>query len=208
MQAVIFDFGGVLVRTEDLSCRRRWESRLDLPDWGLERLVLGSEISTQAQRGQATEQEVWEYVARTCRLDPQELAELQRDFWSGDRLDPVLAQFLRELRPRYKTAILSNAWPQARQVFVQKYGLGELVDLIVISAEEGLLKPGRRIYERTVQRLGVQPAQAIFVDDNPDNAAGAQRVGLRAVHFKNTEQALAEVRAHLGEGQTASEGTN
>lgn len=198
IRAVIFDFGGVLVRTVDLSGRRKWEARFGLVDWELAQAVFDSEASTRAQLGQGSPEEVWQHVAELYQLDSGQLDELQRDFWRGDQLDPVLVRFLRSLRPRYKTAILSNAWHGAREVFGQKYGLGDVVDLMVISAEEGLMKPDPRIYRMALKRLGIRPEEAVFVDDMKRNVEGARAVGMWAVRFKDTEQALTELREHLG----------
>jgi epoxide hydrolase-like predicted phosphatase len=197
IRAVIFDFGGVLVRTEDTSGRRKWEARFGLPDWGLERLIFGSEASTKAQLGQATEADIWQHVVDTLKLSQEELAQLQRDFWLGDRLDDDLVHFLRDLRPRYKTAVLSNAWPNARQVFTELFGLGNAVDAMVISSEEGIMKPDARIYQIAAERLGIQPEEAVFVDDMAANIQGAQAIGMHGIQFESTDQVVKEVRKAL-----------
>lgn len=200
IRAVIFDFGGVLVRTEDDSGRRRWEERLGLPRRGLERLVFESDVSVQAMLGQVPEEAVWQNVARVLHLSAAELAELRRDFWAGDRLDPRLFAFLSSLRPRYRTGLLSNAWGSARTVFTGKYGLGQVLDVLVISAEEGVVKPEARIYHIALERLGVRPEEAVFIDDMEENVVGAQKVGLHGIHFRGTDQAIAEVRRYLDGG--------
>jgi epoxide hydrolase-like predicted phosphatase len=197
IRAVIFDFGGVLVRTEDSSGRRKWEKRLGLPEGGLARVVFDSEVAARSMVGQATEAEIWEHVAATFGLNDEQLRELRRDFWSGDRLDAGLVRFLRDLRPRYKTAILSNAWPGTRETFTQIFGLDAVVDEMVISAEEGVAKPDARIYQIAVERLAVQPEEAVFVDDMAENAQRARAFGMWGIHFKSTEQAISEVQKHL-----------
>ncbi|MGQ9502689.1 MAG: HAD family hydrolase [Anaerolineae bacterium] len=197
IRAVIFDFGGVLVRTEDASGRREWERRLGLFPGELDQLVFASEVAWRSMLGQATQRDVWSYIARRHGLDDATLQQMRRDFWSGDRLDEGLVQFLRSLRPRYKTAILSNAWPGARRMFTEHFKLHEAVDAFIISSEEGVAKPDPRIYQIALQRLGVQPHEAIFVDDFPENVAGAQRLDIIAVLFHDTRQAIAEVQRHL-----------
>ena len=197
IRAVIFDFGGVLVRTVDTSSREKWEQRFGLPAWGLARIVFESAVSVRAMLGQLPEAEVWDHVAETLHLDADELQELRRDFWAGDRLDTALADFLRGLRPRCKTAILSNAWGNARAVFIDKFGLDEVVDAMVISAEEGVTKPDPRIYRIALERLGVRPEEAVFVDDFAENVEGARAVGMRGVLFRDSAQAMAEVEEHL-----------
>lgn len=197
VRAVIFDFGGVLVRTEDDSGRRKWEERLGLPRGELERLVFESDVSVRAMRGQASEEAVWQHVAQVLHLNAEELAELRYDFWAGDRLDPHLLAFLSSLRPRYRVGLISNAWDNARAVFTEKYGLGPVLDVLVISAEEGVMKPEARIYHIALERLGVRPEEAVFIDDIEENVIGARKAGLHGIHFRGTDQTIAEVRRYL-----------
>ncbi len=197
IRAVIFDFGGVLIRSQDESGRRKWEARLGLSEGDLADIVFGSDASARATVGELPADAVWQHVAERFGLDAAQLQELQRDFWRGDFFDTELVQFLRDLRPRYKTAILSNAWPNARELFVEHFGLGTAVDAMIISAEERVAKPDPRIYQVAVERLDVAFHEAVFVDDMERNVRAAQQLGMKGVHFRSTPQALAEVRAHL-----------
>jgi epoxide hydrolase-like predicted phosphatase len=197
IRGVIFDFGDVLLRTEDSGGRRKWEKYLGLPEGELSRVVFESEVADRSMVGNATEADVWKHVASTFSLNDQQLRELRRDFWSGDRIDARLLGFLRDLRPCYRTAILSNAWPGAREVFTQTLGLGDVVDEMIISAEEGVAKPDARIYRIAVRRLGVQTEETVFVDDLAENVQGARAVGMWGVQFTSTEQTIAEVKKYL-----------
>lgn len=183
IRAVIFDIGGVLVRTEDQEPRRKWERRFGLPEWGLADLVFNCPASRRASVGQATRHEVWAEVARRLSLTPAELEELKVDFWRGDVWDAGLLTFIRSLRPRYKTGILSNAWPDAREA-VKAHVNGEAFDVIVISGEEGVEKPDPEIYRRALGRLNVSAPEAVFVDDMPVNVEAARGLGMRGVHFQ------------------------
>jgi putative hydrolase of the HAD superfamily len=197
IKAVIFDFGGVLLRTEDPGGRREWEKRLGLQTGELDRIVFGSDTTDRSMVGLATQDDVWQRVAARLDLDDETLQELRRDFWSGDRLDVELVQFVRELHRRCKTAILSNAWPGARRAFVQRFGLGEAVDEIIVSSEECIAKPDARIYRIAAERLGVAPQEALFVDDMEENVEAARAIGMRGIRFSNTRQAIAEIQKHL-----------
>jgi putative hydrolase of the HAD superfamily len=173
----------VLVRTEDLEPRRKWEKRFGLPEWGLAELVFNCPASRRASVGQATRHEVWAEVARQLSLTPTELEELKVDFWKGDVWDTGLLAFIRSLRPRFQTGIISNAWPDAREA-VKSYVNGETFDVIVFSGEEGVEKPDPEIYRRALARLNVAPAEAVFVDDMLPNVEAARALGLGGVHFQ------------------------
>lgn len=201
IQAVIFDVGGVLVRTEGRHVRRRWEARLGLPEFGLGRAIFGSEASARAAIGQGSVVQVWQQVAAQFGLNEEQVHELERDFWSDDRLDVELAQFVRDLRPRAKTGILSNAWPDARRVLTDKFGLGDAVDVMILSAEVGCAKPDPRIYRIAVEQLGVRLDEAVFVDDMAENVAAAQALGMGGIQFHSTAQTIAEIEMYLDEQQ-------
>ena len=196
-QAVIFDFGGVLVRTFDQSGRWRWDERLGLPRGSVERAVFNSMLARQATAGAAPVLAIWDDVAQTLGLDSDQLRQFRLDFFSGDRLDAELVEFLRGLRPTYKTAILSNAWSNGRRVIAEDYGLADAVDEIIVSAEEGVAKPDARLYRLAVQRLGAPAAAAIMVDDFVDNVNGAVAAGLTGVLFRSTAQVIADLNLLL-----------
>ncbi|MBL8056312.1 MAG: HAD family phosphatase [Anaerolineales bacterium] len=194
LRAVIFDIGGVLVRTADLEPRRKWERRLGLPDWGLARLVFENPAAAESTVGRASPEAVWAQAAERLALTPAELAELQVDFWRGDVWDEALLAYIRSLRPRYKTGIISNAWVGMRAMHQPRLNESTF-DLIVYSAEEGLAKPDPALYQRTLARLGVAPAEAVFVDDVPENVAAARALGMAGVHFQPGVDVPAEFAA-------------
>ena len=200
IRAVIFDFGGVIVRTEDQSPRLKWAERLGVTPEVLSATVFDSDASTEATIGRVPAEAIWAHVAASFSLDAATLAQLRSEFFAGDRRDDALVAFLRGLRPAYKTGILSNAWSDGRQIIAGKFALGDAVDDLVVSAEVGVAKPDPRIYELATTRLGVRPDETIFVDDFMRNIDGARKFGMQAVHFRNREQAIADVRALLAGG--------
>ena len=184
IRAIVFDFGGVLVRTEDHSGRRQWEARLGLSERDLDRLVFDSDIAIRATVGEVDDSAVWDNVAAALKLAAEQIENFRSDFWAGDKLDQDLVALLVALRPRYKTAILSNAWSNGRELIARTYGLDQVVDTIIISAEERLAKPDPRLYQRVAERLGVKPEEAVLVDDYLANIEGARAAGWQAIHFR------------------------
>ena len=193
IKAILFDVGGVLLRTFDQGPRQRWEKRLGLPPGGLEALVLNSERGHMAQRGEVTEEEHWQWVGHTLQLPAADLDQFRRDFWAGDRLDSGLVRDIRRLRRGYRTGIISNAFDGLRHVLHTQYPIADAFDEIVVSAEEGIMKPDARIFERALSRIGCGPQEAVFIDDMAANVAGARAVGLAAVHFTSDVDLLAQL---------------
>jgi epoxide hydrolase-like predicted phosphatase len=90
-----------------------------------------------------------------------------------------------------RTALLSNSWGNE----YDRELLGRLFDTVVISGEVGLRKPEPEIYRLTASRLGVEPAQCVFVDDLAPNVRGAVAVGMVGVHHIDTATTVAELEA-------------
>lgn len=193
IQAIIFDVGGVLVRTQDQSGRRAWEERLGLTPGQLESIVLNSEMGHRAQRGQITDDDLWAWVSQRFGLG-HELDAFRRDFWRGDAVDQGLVALVGRLNRRYQTAIISNA-TDALLTTLEDYQLLAEFDLVVGSAYEGLMKPAPAIFETALIRLGRAAAETVFIDDAPANIAGAQAVGLQAILFTPALDLPAELAA-------------
>ncbi len=197
-RAVLFDFGGVLLTTVDRAARHRWAERLNLDPVAMEAQIFESELMARAMIGEVSVDEMWRGIGEMLGLDAEQAEALETDFFRGERLNEELLDFARSLQPHYKMAILSNAWDNAREVFTDLFGLDEVFETMIISAEVRLAKPDPRIYHLALERVGVRPGEAVFLDDMRENVEAARDIGLRAVLYQNNRQAIADVQAQLG----------
>lgn len=194
LSAVIFDFGGVLVRTRSQHLRAAWEQRLSLPPGGASAVVFDSASGRAAQIGQISDAEHWRWIAQTLQLDSATLAQFRHDFFAEDLLDRELLAYIDRLAAAgFHVGLLSNAADNARTVFVDSYGILDHFHSVTISAEERVMKPDPRIFSIALARAGAQPHQAIFVDDFAENIAGARAVGMIGVHFVDPVAAQQEL---------------
>jgi putative hydrolase of the HAD superfamily len=206
LAAVLFDIGGVLY-IPDVSLNEKWKRRLELPPGQLGEVLFANPIAERALVGKATQEEMWDHVGRRFRLPLIELAALKYDMWEGGAWDTALLDFVRTLRPRYKTGTISDAVPGTRED-VRQYVNGDVFDGDVFdgdvfSAEEGVRKPDPEIYTRALSRLGVAPEEAIFVDDRPKNVEGARQVGMHALHHTSSVGVRQEIARLLGLNRTS-----
>jgi epoxide hydrolase-like predicted phosphatase len=197
IKAVIFDLGGVLLRTMDPQPRQQLASQLGLSAHDLERVVYGSPTAALAMVGKITAEQHKQEVLRTLRLSPELVEEFSDRFWGGDHLDWELVHFIRELKGEYTTALLSNAWDDLRALITNTWKIADIFDQIFISAEMGLAKPDPVIYQKVIAALGQEPSQMVFVDDFIENIEAARTAGLQAVHFRDQEGALLELAEYL-----------
>jgi len=193
---VFFDLGGVIVRTEFQAPRERLAQRLGMTYEGLVKLVFEGESSRRASLGEISTQEHWAAVIRALSLPPSAAEIVGQEFFAGDFLDRELLNFIRSLRPHYKTGLISNAWPDLRDYIVRSK-FDDAFDEMVISAEVGLMKPDPRIYHLALQKTGVAPAAAVFLDDFAENIEAARAVGMYAIQFTQPEKALEELKQLL-----------
>ncbi len=199
IKALIFDVGGVLVRTEDPGSRQRLAEKLGLHLHELYDAVFGSDTWKLAQLGRITTDDHWQAVGRRLGLAwPDEANAFRVAFFAGDRLDRNLLALILRLRTRYKIALLSNATSNLHCWIADEWDIpADVFDEIVVSAETGVMKPDPEIYRIVLARLDVAPHEAIFVDDFAENVEAARTLGIAAVRFSSPEALLAELNSRL-----------
>jgi len=193
IKAFIFDFGGVLARTEDYTPRHAWDERLGLPTGSVERAVHHSDIWIQAQLGRISPRVYWNGVAELLYMRKDDIDELRRDFFSGDRLNHKLVALIRDLRDkRYPVALLSNESLQLESR-LREYGIHDLFDHILISAQIGMMKPDPTVYRVALHTAGAAPHETVFIDDSLVNVRGAQPLGIHTILFRPELDLKAEI---------------
>lgn len=116
--------------------------------------------------------------------------------FAGVQQDLAMVQAVRSARAAgVRTALVSNSWGVHRY---PQDTLNELFDGVVISGEEGVRKPSRRMYELGAERAGVPATQCVFVDDLEFNLKPAQELGMATVHHTSAETSIAELERLLG----------
>ena len=188
IEAIIFDFGGVLVPFSQMDSLKEQEVRLGLqpgkpaetlwqsPDWRL------------AEVGDITDEEFWRRTGpRLGFHTPEAIRDFLRELFRDAETDRRMADLLRRLRGRYRLGLLSNASDILPRLLRERYGLNGLFDVEVISALVGLAKPDPAIYQLALERIGTAPAATVFVDDYEPNVVAAAELGIQAIHFVGYE---------------------
>ena len=196
IKAVFFDFGGVIGRTVDSGPRQRQADRLGISLKPLAEAVFFCESARRATLGEISESAHWVDVMHGLGLPEEQAPSFSSEFFSGDQLDQALLAFIRSLRPAYRTGLISNAWSGLRGYIVQEK-FEDAFDEMIISAEVGIAKPDPAIFHLALERFGVQPAEAVFVDDFIENIEAARTTGLFAIHFTQPEAAVDELKKLL-----------
>lgn len=209
-RAVIFDLGGV-VFPSPLDAFREYERRHGLPHRFISEVVVGGGETgawSRFERGELSADEFAAAFESECLTAGGQVvvADLFAGLRGGDAGPrPAMVAAIREIRARgLQTAALTNNWADADGTThvsgesPAALQLAELFDTIVESAREGLRKPDPRIYELTCTRLGVGPAEAVFLDDLGANLKTARTLGMATIKVEDPAVAIAELSAVLG----------
>jgi putative hydrolase of the HAD superfamily len=206
VRAVISDFGGVL--TSPLAgVFARFQEEVGIPPRALGEALGridardGVHPLFELECGRMTEEDFMTVLEDELSAElgrPVSMQTFTDRYWSGLAHNDEMLRFLREVRDAgYRLALLTNnvrAWePRWRP----KWPIDELFEVVVDSAFVGMRKPDHRIYELTLERLGLPAGACVFIDDLAPNIVAAGEVGMHPVHFRETEQAIADVRAAL-----------
>ena len=203
IRAAVFDVGGVLERVDDAAWPKvwiaRWERRMNVGEGHVEAVLARRESPAGSADGPLDEDQLRASLAVALGLDEAQADEMMAEMWDaycGD-LDLVMRDFVVALRPRLQTAILSNSADGARREEQRRYGLEDLVDVLVYSHEVGLEKPDPRIFRLTEELLRVRPEEIVFVDDNIANVQSATDCGWHTVLHRESADSVRAVRRIL-----------
>jgi putative hydrolase of the HAD superfamily len=208
LEAVISDFGGVL--TSPLAgafAAFQDDSGIPLAELGTAMATLASARRAnplfELETGRLSEADFLADLAGQLsqQLEREvDLAGFGERYFAALEPNEQFIAYLRDVRERgYRLAICTNnvrEWAPRWQAMIP---VRELFDVVVDSAFVGARKPEPEIYRVTLERLGVAAEAAVLIDDVQDNCAGARALGLGAIWFQDTEQAIAETEAALGE---------
>lgn len=193
IQAIVFDYGGVVAQTQHQGPRRFWEQRLGLAPGQLTHIVHDTQVWVAAQRGEIAVEAHWQAVGATLGLTATALGELRAMFYAGDVLNQALLRKIAALRGLgLQIGLLSNFSVELRTMLTQ-HDLVRWFDQIAISAEIGIMKPAAAAYEAILTMLGQESTACVFVDDMPGNVAAAQALGWHGIVFRDTFSCLADL---------------
>ncbi len=202
LTTVIFDFGGVLGLPLDPEREAAMMSLTHLSPAAFHAAYRRDRI--ELDRGTLDTDEYWRrlFVAGGVEATPDLLGRIEREDALGwSRVNQRVVDWSYELREAgYRTAILSNM-PSEKLAFMRADGQFRWIkdfDVAVFSCEHFLVKPDPAIYRLCLEKLGASPEECVFLDDVPENAAGARAVGIPALVFRSAEEAAFELARDWG----------
>lgn len=202
-RAVIFDFGKVLSALPDVDAHTALVATAGVPDAVFEEHYWAHRHAYDA--GELNGQTYWQNVAQGAGfpLTPETLAALHHHdslMW-GNLNQPMLEWAVALQRAGIKTAILSNMGEVNLAYMRRTFDWLKDFTQLTWSCELRVAKPDAAIYQHTLERLGVQAQEALFIDDIPRNVAAARALGIDGVLFTDVAQLRHDLQARGLEGK-------
>ncbi len=140
-----------------------------------------------------------ESVAELSAKFPQyaHLIEKYHHNWQdsiGGALEDTVAILAQLKQQGYTLYALSNWSAEKFSLMRDKYAFLNWFDDLIISGEEGMIKPDPRIYDVVLQRAGKQAEACVFIDDSEHNTIAAEKLGFATILFTSAQQTAADLR--------------
>ncbi len=194
---LIFDFGKVLVQYDfDLLFRRLVADETKRAKFSV--LFNDPEWIRQMDLGVRTFDELMDEYKGLYPDIAEEIEVFRRrkyEVVTGE--EPGMRELLTRLKAMgYKLYGLTN-WDQQVHITIAQFDIFRLLDGIIISSEEKVVKPEPEIYQRLFRKFGLNPQECIFTDDKIENIEGSERVGMKGILFRNALQYWSELQKYL-----------
>jgi len=189
IQAVIFDVGGVYLQGSFVDFVNRGYRALSI-----EKTYSASEEITfdeDFNKGHIGAEECFTryFGVPITNIQMQDILKLWKSTW---KLQPEMSGLVKKLRENHRLSILSNSDPVNSLEYSRK-GWYDPFEVLVLSHVVGIIKPDKRIYELTLERLKTPGESCVFIDDQERNLIPAQELGMKTVLYKTLEQLTREL---------------
>jgi 2-haloacid dehalogenase len=194
INTIIFDFGGVLIdwnprymyqdEFEESSEMEHFLREVCTDDWNL-----------QQDKGRSLAEGTRILQAKF----PEHLVKIQLYYDQWEKMIkgyiPQNVTVLRKLKEKYKLYGLTNWSAETFPIVFKRFSFFKLFDGIVISGEEKLIKPDKKIFKRMLKRYHLEAKNALFIDDNMNNIQAAKEIGFATIHIREKTDLETELHA-------------
>ena len=198
IKVIIFDFGRVITAQKPLSLFRSYEEELGLDPDTINSIMFDSQAWRDTLLGRKTTEEFWHLIGPELGLKTaDEVNRFRRRYHADETINEAVLDLIRKLHGRYKLAILSNSPPDLTRWLVD-WEMRDLFEVVFCSGDEGMIKPDPAAFKLTLERLGVEPGEAVFIDDTPEHVEAARKLGIQGIIFTTAAALKDDLKKFLG----------
>lgn len=145
----------------------------------------------RANMGEISSIEVWKAIGFQGDVE-----KIEKEYLDTIELTDGFVEFVEKAKAKYKLAILSNDSSRWSRYLREKFDINRYFDVISISGDLKIKKPDERIFLHTIEALGVNAEECIYVDDRRRNLGAANKVGMNPILFNSRNVACEGVSVH------------
>lgn len=194
LKNILFDFGGVLLDWNPHYLYDPYFGDVDKAEWFLTHICT-YEWNAQHDNGKPVAEGTAELIKQYPEWE-KEIRLYYDDFMKmmGGQI-PGMEEYVKELKAKgYRVFGLSNWSVETFALVRPVYPVLDLMEDMVISGREHVMKPDHRIFELALQRFGIKASESVFIDDNPNNVLAANEVGIHGILFESKEKLIATLQ--------------
>jgi len=192
IENIIFDFGGVLVDWNPRYLyRNHFDSEMEMESFL--HSICTDEWNLEQDRGRSLAEGTT--LLQKKFPEHEDMIQLYYDGWETMLKSdiPESVSILHRLKEKYVLYGLTNWSAETFPIAYKRYSFFQVFKGIVVSGEEKLIKPDKRIFQLLFDRYRIQPENSLFIDDNIKNVQAAHELGLKTIHFQSPEQLKKEL---------------
>ena len=185
-EALVFDFFGVICS----EVAPFWLAK-HFDDTEAKRVK--AQVLHAADIGHISQKQLFAQLSAMARTSPR---QIQQEWSEYIFINSKVTDFLHRIKGTCRLGLLTNAVSEFVRPIISNNNLSGIFDVIIVSSEVGHTKPTSTIYKMMLTRLSVPASGTLMIDDNPENIAGAIRVGMKGLLFTSSRQ-LELISPHL-----------
>ena len=210
IKTLIFDLGGVLVSLDRERCLENFSKNLGFDNFGDYLNAYAQKgFFAKFENGDIDSAEFREEIKSRCKKENVQDEEIDEAFYTFlTQVDPYKVKLLMELKKKYHLLLLSNVnpigWSKCCELFydANEIDIEDVFEKLYLSFRVKASKPGKEIYEHLINDSGINPAEALFIDDSKANIEMGAQMGLQTMYYdvtKNLEEEVVNRLKELGE---------
>ncbi|MDD5489708.1 MAG: HAD family phosphatase [Candidatus Moranbacteria bacterium] len=182
---IIFDWGGVFTHGHLLKdFANNLSEKCERDKVEIEKIFREAEFPYET--GQIIPEFFWDEFRKKLEIHLTK-EEIQSIFLNSYVINDRMLELAKKMKKKYKLILLTNNYEDLFDFIKENYKLEQYFDHMFSSSKIKDKKPNKETFKFVIDKLKINPEEAIFVDDKEKNVIGAQKIGLKTIHFSGLD---------------------
>lgn len=192
LKAIIWDFAGVVLYSVKGSFNSLLAERLNVPESEVEKLI-DSPMNTLWDINEIDDKTFYTYILNELNQPLKKITVIEHFVFKDFYVDQQILNYIKKLRESFTTVLLTNFPAHIHDFMKTDWTVDGAFDHMIASCDVKLIKPDPAIYQLTLDRIGYQAQECVFIDDREINIQPAVDLGMHGIVCKSKEQAIEDL---------------